>query len=36
MEGVEVGMGSESGDTFREFFVAANSDEPARPRSTRL
>jgi hypothetical protein len=29
MAGVEVGMGSESGDEFKGFFVAANSDEPA-------
>jgi hypothetical protein len=29
MAGVEVGMGSESGDPFRGFFVAANADEPA-------
>ncbi len=29
MEGVEVGMGSKSGDLFGEFFIAANSDEPA-------
>lgn len=28
MAGVDVGMGSESGDPFRGFFVAANVDEP--------
>jgi hypothetical protein len=28
MEGVDVGMGSASGDPFRSFFVTANSDEP--------
>jgi hypothetical protein len=29
MAGVDVGMGSESSDEFREFFIAANADEPA-------
>jgi hypothetical protein len=29
MAGVEVGMGSESGDTFHEFFIAGNAVEPA-------
>ena len=29
MKGVDVGMGSESGDPFREFFIAANMGEPA-------
>lgn len=29
MSGVEVGMGSESGATFEEFFIAGNVDEPA-------
>jgi hypothetical protein len=28
MAGVEVGMGSEAGDPFRAFFLAANADEP--------
>jgi hypothetical protein len=29
MGGADVGMGSESSDPFREFFIAANADEPA-------
>src|SRR5262245_37020109 len=29
MTGISVGMGSESGDPFRGFFIAANVDEPA-------
>lgn len=28
MAGVTVGMGSEAGDSFHEFFIAANADDP--------
>ena len=34
MKGVDVGMGSESGDPFREFYIAVNVDEPAAAKIT--